>query len=103
MVELFLKTDVDFFTESKKRSLITKLETFFEDKEIVVRNLIAQPYLYRVIIVFYVKNKETNSSLNGTEIVKKLNKDIRRVSNVLQLTVSKIQTLICQNNCSGKN
>lgn len=94
-------------TESQKESLIFKLRMLLgEDTEIVVRSLKAEAHSGNVVLVFYVKKKD-GKSMSGPEVVKRLKKNLRL--DILQLTSDvynkrtiNVDTVICQNNCSGK-
>lgn len=68
---------------------------------IVVRQLKVEPRTGRVVLVFYVERKTEKTPLPGTEVVERLKEKLRQDSALLQLSVARVETAVCQNNCSG--
>lgn len=103
LVELTLNVGAHSITESQKNSLVVKLQMLLrEEVTIVVRNLKSEPRTGKLIIFFYVEKKDGKSTMTGPEVVDKLKEKIRQDSGILQLSVARIETAKCQNNCSGK-
>ncbi|XP_012263450.2 dyslexia-associated protein KIAA0319-like protein [Athalia rosae] len=102
LVELTLNVEVRLLTKSQKDSLIVKLQMLLHDgANIVVRNLRAEPRTGRAVLVFYVDKDGGKSVLTGPEVVQRLREKLAQDSGLLQLSVSSVETAICQNNCSG--
>ncbi|XP_014214907.1 dyslexia-associated protein KIAA0319-like protein [Copidosoma floridanum] len=101
LVELKLNIDAHLLRESQKISLIVKLEMLIrEESSIVIRNLRADAHSGKVILTFFVKLKD-GKSMPGPEVVSKLKEKLRQDSGLLQLSVTNVETVVCQNNCSG--
>ncbi|XP_043477111.1 dyslexia-associated protein KIAA0319-like protein [Leptopilina heterotoma] len=102
LVELTLNVGAHLITESQKNSLVVKLQMLLrEEVTIVVRNLKSEPRTGKLIIFFYVEKKDGKSTMTGPEVVDKLKEKMRQDSGILQLSVARIETAKCQNNCSG--
>ncbi|XP_012278957.1 dyslexia-associated protein KIAA0319-like protein [Orussus abietinus] len=102
LVELTLNIKAHLLTESQKDSLVVKLQMLLRDEaSIVVRNLRAEPRTGRVVLIFYVEKKGGKSTMTGPDVVKRLKEKLRQDSGLLQLSVARVETAICQNNCSG--
>lgn len=103
LIELTLNIGAHLLTESQKDSLIFKVKMLLgEETNIIVRSLKAEAHSGRVVLVFYVQMKDGKSTMPGPEVVKKLKKKLKQDSSILQLSVVNVDTVICQNNCSGK-
>ncbi|XP_011500564.1 PREDICTED: dyslexia-associated protein KIAA0319 [Ceratosolen solmsi marchali] len=102
LVELTLNVGAHFLTESQKDSLFVKLQMLLQEEvSIIVRNIKAEPRTGRVVLTFYVERKDNKSTMPGTEVVDKLKEKLGQDSGILQLSVTNVETAICQNNCSG--
>ncbi|XP_066597643.1 dyslexia-associated protein KIAA0319-like protein [Prorops nasuta] len=102
LVELTLNIGANVLTESQKNSLAIKLQMLLRDEaEIVIRDVKSEPHTGRVIIVFYVEKKGAKTTIPGSEVVKKLREKFRQDSGLLQLSVVNVDTVVCQNDCSG--
>lgn len=64
-----------------------------------VRELRLEDQTGRAVLVFYVE--QNNSIMRGPEVVKTLKGKLKQDSGLLELSIANIQTIICQNNCSG--
>lgn len=102
LVELTLNIGFHALTESQKDSLLVKLQMLLQDEATIhLRTLRAEPRTGRVVIVFYVEKKGDKESMPGPEVVNKFRTKLRQDSGILQLSVARVDTAVCQNNCSG--
>ncbi|XP_015600421.1 dyslexia-associated protein KIAA0319-like protein [Cephus cinctus] len=102
LIELTLNIETHLLTKSQEDSLVVKLQMLLrEEATIVVRTLRAEPRTGRVVLVFYVDKKGGKSSMPGPEVVQRLKQKLRQDSGLLQLSVINVETVVCQNNCSG--
>ncbi|XP_057326947.1 dyslexia-associated protein KIAA0319-like protein [Microplitis mediator] len=102
LVELTLNIGAHLLTESQKNSLVVKLQMLLRDEaSIVVRDLKPEPHTGRACLIFYVERKDKKVSMTGREVVDRLKEKFKQDSGLLQLSVTSIDTVICQNNCSG--
>ncbi|XP_011314056.1 dyslexia-associated protein KIAA0319 isoform X2 [Fopius arisanus] len=102
LVELTLNIEAHSLTESQKDSLVLKLQMLLrEEAVIVMTDLKAEQRTGRARLVFYVQEKGKKISLPGIEVVRRLREKLWQDSGLLQLSVTSIDTAICQNNCSG--
>lgn len=65
-----------------------------------MRNLRPELGTNRAVISFYVEN-ENGKPLYANDVVQHLRQKLRMDESLLGFTVIKLQTVICQNNCSG--
>lgn len=89
-------------TKAHESSLEMKLSLLLRDEaEIHVRELRTEDRTGRAVIVFYVEQKNGKGVLPGPTVVSRLKEKLMQDSLILELSVANIQTVICQNNCSG--
>jgi hypothetical protein len=89
-------------TKAQESSLEMKLSLLLRDEaEIHVRELRTEDRTGRAVIVFYVEQKNGKGVLPGPTVVARLKEKLLQDSGLLELSVANIQTVICQNNCSG--
>ncbi|XP_023315730.1 dyslexia-associated protein KIAA0319-like protein [Trichogramma pretiosum] len=113
LVELVLNVDAHLFTEAQKDALLARLRQMLktddgDDATIVVRSLRAEPRTNRLILVFFVRSKTDKGEvvvLPASRVVDQLERELRDDSTKghrrMQLPVARLDTSICQNNCSG--
>ncbi|CAB0044987.1 unnamed protein product [Trichogramma brassicae] len=113
LVELVLNVDAHLFTEAQKDALLARLRQMLKTDDddaptIVVRSLRAEPHTNRLILVFFVQSKTEKGAvrvLPASRVVDQLKRELRDDSTTghhhMQLPVARLDTSICQNNCSG--
>ncbi|XP_023702907.1 dyslexia-associated protein KIAA0319-like protein isoform X3 [Cryptotermes secundus] len=102
LVELTLNIEGRWLTKAQESSLEMKLSLLLRDEaEIHVRELRTEDRTGRAVIVFYVEQKNSKGVLPGPTVVARLKEKLMQDSLLLELSVANIQTVICQNNCSG--
>ncbi|KAL1122383.1 hypothetical protein AAG570_003788 [Ranatra chinensis] len=100
LVELTLNIEAGKLTQSQRDSVLLKLGLLLRDSsELVVREVRADSS-GRALLVFYVSAQGTGS-VPGPHVVRTLRNKLAQDSLLLHLSVAKLQTSICQNNCSG--
>ena len=110
LIELDIDTDVRQFTEQDKTNLQSQLKLMLPappigDKTNVVINHLKEDAASSVMkVYFHVENvnKDSVEIRNGAETKKILKEKLKSSDNqILGYTVLNIDTIICQNNCSG--
>ncbi|GFR28437.1 dyslexia-associated protein KIAA0319 [Trichonephila clavata] len=105
-IELVVNADIKSFTQEQEDTLLRQLEILLHEAEPVKVNLIkldSDRHTRRVVLVFTV---ERSSNLNGglisgVDIVSRLKKKLRTDSSLLDVQVLSVDTVVCQNKCSG--
>ncbi|XP_074656398.1 dyslexia-associated protein KIAA0319-like protein isoform X2 [Tubulanus polymorphus] len=107
LIEVHLGADLGSFTQSKKKLLRKQIAMLLHsqngDSDVNIVNLL-QDSSGRLIVQFYVHIVGTDQHLQlrpGPEIVDVLRRRIRAEKDILDYEVYFIDTVICQNNCSG--
>lgn len=106
-VELLLDVDIETFTQEQLDTLLKQLELLLHDGETVRVHLVDLNYQQdsrRVRIVFMAEKegvKGTWVSCRGTAVVSRLKQRLRTHSALLDWDVLYIDTVVCQNECSG--
>ncbi|XP_034947675.1 dyslexia-associated protein KIAA0319 [Chelonus insularis] len=102
LVELTLNIGAHLLIEAQKNTLVVKLQMLLrEEATIVVRDLKAEQHTGRACLIFYVQKKDQKSSMTGRDVVDRLKEKLKQDSGLLQLSVTSLDTVICQNNCSN--
>uniref|UniRef100_T1JIP8 MANSC domain-containing protein n=1 Tax=Strigamia maritima TaxID=126957 RepID=T1JIP8_STRMM len=106
-VEMQINADIFWFSELQKVTLARKLALLLHDEgEIIVRikSITAARHSGRVILVFYAEKLLENDSsvlLRGPDLVRTLKKKLQNDNMLLDFDILTLDTVICQNNCSG--
>ncbi|XP_064483998.1 dyslexia-associated protein KIAA0319-like protein isoform X2 [Ornithodoros turicata] len=103
-VELLLNVDVQTFTQEQLDTLLKQLELLLHDGEpvsVTLVNLSYQQDTMRVRIVFVAEGGATPKQIRGMAVVSRLKKRLRTHSALLDWEVLRIDTLVCQNQCSA--
>jgi len=99
LVELTLNIEAGKLIQSQRDSVLVKLGMLLRDaSQLVVRDLKSDE-TGRAKLIFYVSSP--SGSVPGPQVVETLKAKLAQDSFLLQLSVVHIQTVICQNNCSG--
>nr|XP_022906199.1 dyslexia-associated protein KIAA0319-like protein isoform X1 [Onthophagus taurus] len=103
LVDMVVDVEADELTESQYGILKGKLALLIEDNsKLQVRSIKQQPGTTNPIITFYVESGVDNQTpLPANDVVKHLRKKLAIDAGLLGFTISRLQTTICQNNCSG--
>ena len=128
LVELILNIEGSSLTVSQEQSLEAKLSLLLRNAVIHVRYLLLLLLLLialtngilvmmctlncrqlttehntgRAILVFYAGDVAGDKTvMSGPQVVTLLKQKLKQDSSLLELSVANIQTVVCQNNCSG--
>ncbi|CAN8000142.1 unnamed protein product, partial [Ixodes hexagonus] len=106
-VELLLDVDIETFTQEQLDTLLKQLELLLHDGETLRVHLVdlsCQQDSRRVRIVFMAEKEGTKGTwvpCRGTAVVSRLKQRLRTHSALLDWDVLYIDTVVCQNACSG--
>ncbi|XP_077990087.1 dyslexia-associated protein KIAA0319-like protein [Glandiceps talaboti] len=102
LVEVHVNADLRTFTQDNKDTLIRQLSVLLGvmDADIKVQS-VRESRLDGVLVEFYVLNPDATKVLKGIAMVNKLKQKLRKESQVLDLDVILVDTVVCQNDCSG--
>lgn len=103
-VELLLNVDVQTFTQEQLDTVLKQLELLLHDGEPVrvqLINLAYQQDTMRVRIVFVTEGGTPFKRSKGTAVVSRLKQRLRTHSALLDWEVLRVDTLVCQNQCSS--
>ncbi|XP_015923120.2 dyslexia-associated protein KIAA0319 isoform X1 [Parasteatoda tepidariorum] len=105
-VELMVNADIKSFTQEQEDTLLRQLEILLHEADPIKVNLIkldSDRHSRRVILIFTVERiSNLNSGLiTGVDVVARLKKKLRTDSSLLDVQVLSIDTVVCQNKCSG--
>ncbi|XP_066268717.1 dyslexia-associated protein KIAA0319-like protein isoform X2 [Branchiostoma lanceolatum] len=103
LVELALAADITSFTEGNKAMLVRQLAVLIDvmDTDIRVQEIKEDMSTGNMIVVFVVVNTQTGMVQNGGSVLAKLRRKLKAGSEVLDFKVVQVDTVVCQNNCSG--
>ncbi|XP_035659768.1 dyslexia-associated protein KIAA0319-like isoform X1 [Branchiostoma floridae] len=103
LVELALAADITSFTEGNKAMLVRQLAVLIDvmDSDIRVQEIKEDISTGNMIVVFVVVNTQTSVVQNGASVLAKLKRKLKAGSEVLDFKVVLVDTVVCQNNCSG--
>lgn len=113
-VELFLEASVEAFSEANKNSVASELSLLLRQSDgttaaaatatVNILQVSADSLTGLLVVSFIVydgTDKATRSMRHGTDVARMLREKLRRNADVLDFKVHSVNTLICQNNCSG--
>lgn len=109
LIELDIETDIRQFTEQDKENLKSELASMLPKSpngitQVVTDNIYEDPASSLMKVYFHVENvgKDSTEIRNGAETKEILRDKLKSNSNhILSYAVVNIDTIICQNNCSG--
>lgn len=106
-IEIVLNADMKSFTQGQQDTLLKQLELLLREGDSVQVNILrlfAGQQSNRVTMVFVVEKKMNGQKLliSGTEVVTRLKKKLKTDNSLLETSVLSIDTVVCQNKCSGK-
>ncbi|XP_078665595.1 dyslexia-associated protein KIAA0319-like protein isoform X1 [Branchiostoma floridae x Branchiostoma belcheri] len=103
LVELALAADITSFTEGNKAMLVRQLAVLIDvmDSDIRVQEIKEDMSTGNMIVVFVVINTQTGVVQDGGSVLAKLKRKLKAGSEVLDFKVVQVDTVVCQNNCSG--
>ncbi|CAL1295459.1 unnamed protein product [Larinioides sclopetarius] len=105
-IEIVVNADIKSFSQEQEDTLLRQLEILLHEAEPVKVNLMkldSDRHTRRVVLLFTV---ERTSNLNvglisGVDVVSRLKKKLRTDSSLLDVQVLSVDTVVCQNKCSG--
>lgn len=101
LIEIIVDIDANYITEMQYNTLKGKLALLVPNgSKMIVRNVVPEKGEGRAKITFYVDGPNGNT-LSANEVVKYLRRKLKLDASLLGFSVAKLQTSICQNNCSG--
>ncbi|XP_070534554.1 dyslexia-associated protein KIAA0319-like isoform X2 [Ptychodera flava] len=102
LVEIHIIADIRTFTQGNKDALVRQLSVLIGvmDADIKVQSVRESP-LGGVVLEFYVLSADGTKVLKGISIVNKLRQKLHKESQVLDFHVVRVDTVVCQNDCSG--
>lgn len=105
-VEIIVNADIKSFTQEQEDTIIRQLEMLLHEGEPIKVSLVkldADRNSQRVIMVFVVEKTSGGKQvvIPGMKVVSRLKKKLRMDSSLLDLEVLSLDTIVCQNKCSG--
>ncbi|XP_030751271.1 dyslexia-associated protein KIAA0319 homolog [Sitophilus oryzae] len=101
LVDLTVNVDAKYLTEAQYNILKAKLTLLVTDGcKLQVRNVEPEAGSGKVKLTFYLDDV-TGVPVSANTVVKNLRRKLQVDASLLGFSVSKLQTAICQNNCSG--
>ncbi|KAL3274510.1 hypothetical protein HHI36_015893 [Cryptolaemus montrouzieri] len=101
LIESTVDVDANYLTEAQYTVLKGKLALLMADGyKMIFRNVQTERGEGRAKITFYVENQNGKPE-SANEVVNHLRRKLKLDSSLLGFSVAKLQTAICQNNCSG--
>ncbi|GIY55533.1 dyslexia-associated protein KIAA0319-like protein [Caerostris darwini] len=105
-IEIVVNADIKSFTQEQEDTLLRQLEILLHEAEPVKVNLIkldSERHTRRVVLVFTVERTSSLSGglISGIDVVSRLKKKLRTDSSLLDVQVLSVDTVVCQNKCSG--
>ncbi|XP_046375648.2 dyslexia-associated protein KIAA0319-like protein [Haliotis rufescens] len=109
LIELLLDVDIQHFTQENKNNLVNQLQLLLHkssqdgDTVISIQHLGRDYTSGHLHITFLVKSKLGSKEVvrSGTEMLHVLKRKLVSESSVLDYRVISLDTVVCQNNCSG--
>ncbi|KAJ8979867.1 hypothetical protein NQ317_016051 [Molorchus minor] len=99
LIEITIDIDVKFLTESQYNMLKGKLALLVKDGS-KLRKSTPEIGSGRAVLTFYVESPD-GKSISANEVVRHLRQKLYVDASLLGFSVAKLQTAICQNNCSS--
>lgn len=106
-VQMSIAADIYSFTEEQKVTIAKKLGLLLQEETesvVVISKVSMEKNTNGVILVFHVEKNFPGGQIkihHGPDVVRTLKKKLKMDSALLNLPVISIDTVICQNNCSG--
>ncbi|KAJ8931838.1 hypothetical protein NQ314_015235, partial [Rhamnusium bicolor] len=101
LVEITIDVDAKSLTEAQYNSLKGKLALLVKDgSTLQVRSVRPEVGSGKAMLTFYVESAE-GMPISANEVVHHLREKLRVDASLLRFSIAKLQTAICQNNCSG--
>ncbi|KAF7265718.1 hypothetical protein GWI33_020801 [Rhynchophorus ferrugineus] len=101
LIQLTVDVDAKFLTQIQYNTLKAKLALLVTDGcKLQVRNVQAEPSSGKVKLTFYLEDAN-GVAIPANNVVKHLRQKLQVDASLLGFSVAKLQTAICQNNCSG--
>lgn len=101
LIEMIIDSDIQHISDVQYRIIKGKLALLVKDgTKLQVRNIRAEVGTNRAVISFYVDDLK-GKPIDANEVVLHLRQKLRMDEGLLGFTIIKLQTTICQNNCSG--
>ncbi|XP_060521492.1 dyslexia-associated protein KIAA0319 homolog [Cylas formicarius] len=101
LVEITINVDAKFLTEAQYNNLRGKLALLVtEGSKLQVRNVRAEDGTGKAKITFYLESSD-GLPVSANEVVRHLRQKLKIDASLLGFSIAKLQTAICQNNCSG--
>ncbi|XP_023236915.1 dyslexia-associated protein KIAA0319-like protein isoform X2 [Centruroides sculpturatus] len=107
-VEIVLNADMKSYTQGQQDTLLKQLELLIREGDSVHVRLLrlhAGQESNRVTMIFVVERTSPSGQtllVPGTEVVSRLKKKLKTNNSLLETSVLSIDTVVCQNQCSGK-
>lgn len=101
LIEMVIDSNVNILSEAQYKIIKGKLALLVKDgTKLQVRDIKPDASTNRVIITFYVDDAK-GKAVDANEIVYYLRQKLRMDQSLLGFNVIRLQTTVCQNNCSG--
>ncbi|XP_045475739.1 dyslexia-associated protein KIAA0319 homolog [Harmonia axyridis] len=101
LIESTIDVYANYLTEAQYGILKSKLALLVSNEnKMIFRNVQTERGEGKAKITFYVEDK-TGKTVPANEVVGRLRRKLKLDSSLLGFTVAKLQTSVCQNNCSG--
>ncbi|KAK9883051.1 hypothetical protein WA026_001259 [Henosepilachna vigintioctopunctata] len=101
LIESVVDVDANYLTEAQYAILKGKFALLVPDGyKMIFRNVEAERGVGRAKITFYVED-QSGKLTSANKMVNHLRRKLKLDSSLLGFSVAKLQTVICQNNCSG--
>ncbi|XP_041361806.1 dyslexia-associated protein KIAA0319-like protein [Gigantopelta aegis] len=109
LLEIVMNADIKHFTQENKESLVNTLQLLLHKSStdgstiVNIRQLTQDPSTGYLHIMFLVKLKlkEDVRVWTGVDVLKILKKKLISESSVVDYPIIRLDTVVCQNNCSG--
>ncbi|XP_050298376.1 dyslexia-associated protein KIAA0319-like protein [Anthonomus grandis grandis] len=101
LIDLTIDVDARFLTQAQFDTLKAKLALLVnEGSKLEVRSVKSEPGTGKVKLTFYLEGSQ-GQPVGANEVVQHLRQKLQVDASLLGFSVAKLQTSICQNNCSG--
>ncbi|XP_054708646.1 dyslexia-associated protein KIAA0319 homolog [Uloborus diversus] len=105
-VEIMINADIKSFTQEQEDTLLRQMEILLHDGDPVKVNLVkldSDRHSRRVILLITVERTSSFNGgiISGVDVVSRLKKKLRTDSSLLDVEVLSVDTVVCQNKCSG--
>ncbi|KAJ8953581.1 hypothetical protein NQ318_003003 [Aromia moschata] len=101
LIEITIDIDAKYLTEAQYNTLKGKLALLVKDgSKLQVRSVRPEVATGKATITFYLESPE-GQPIPANDVVRHLRQKLKVDATLLGFSVAKLQTAICQNNCSG--